>query len=77
MIHTQSKWLFIHTECDYYKDKLKDYNIIIKPFGYGQRFGKNKNHSKASVSHMYVTNYETDMTLHYVAQPNILELTSA
>ena len=74
MIHTQTKWLFIHTECDYYKEKLKDFNIIIKPFGYGQRFGKNKNHANASVSHMYVTNYDTDMTLHYVAQPSLLEI---
>lgn len=74
MIHTQTKWLFIHTECDYYKEKLKDFNIIIKPFGYGQRFGKNKNHANASVSHMYVTNYDTDMTMHYVAQPNLLEI---
>jgi DNA adenine methylase len=74
MVSTQSKWLFIHTECDYYKDKLSDYHIIKKPFGYGQRFGKGRNHANASVSHMYVTNYENDMTLHYAAQPNLLEI---
>ena len=74
MVSTQGKWLFIHTECDYYKDKLSDYHIITKPFGYGQRFGKGRNHANAAVSHMYVTNYENDMTLHYAAQPTLLEI---
>ena len=35
----------------------KDFNIIEKDFAYAQRFGKNKDHSGASVKHLYITNY--------------------
>ena len=71
MNNTSAKWLFVHTEDDYYMNALKDYHIIIKPHQYSQRWGKGKNHANASVSHMYVTNYENDMTLHRVANPSL------
>ena len=74
MKETTAPWLFVHTEDDFYKRELKDYHIIYKDFGYSQRWGKGKNHANASVSHMYVTNYENDMTLHALANPNLLEV---
>ena len=67
MKRTKAKWLFIHSDHDFYRDALSDYHIMYKNFGYAQRFGKNKNHDNAQVSHMYVTNYEDDMTLHRVS----------
>ena len=66
MKRTKAKWLFIHSDHEFYRDALREYHVFYKQFGYAQRFGKNKNHSGASVSHMYVTNYEDDMTLHRV-----------
>ena len=66
MKKSKAKWLFIHSDNDFYRDALSDYHIFYKQFGYAQRFGKNKNHDAAQVSHMYVTNYEDDMTLHRV-----------
>ena len=77
MHNTKAKWMFIHSDNDYYKNELKQYNIILKPFGYGQRFGKGKNHSKASVKHMYVTNYKNSMTDHLVAVPGLQNLLEA
>ena len=67
MHNTKAKWLFIHSDNDFYRDALSEYHIFYKQFGYAQRFGKNKNHDNAQVSHMYVTNYEDDMTLHRVS----------
>lgn len=55
---TKSKWLFIHTDCEFYRDNLRDFNIKTKQFTYSQIFGKNKNHSGAKVEHIYVTNYD-------------------
>ena len=74
MHDTKAKWLFVHSENDFYKQQLKDYHIMYKEFGYGQRFGKNKNHANASVKHMYVTNYEDNMTLHRVSNPSLQHL---
>ena len=67
MKRTKAKWLFIHSDHDFYRDALSDYHIMYKNFGYAQRFGKGKNHDNAQVSHMYVTNYEDDMTMHRVS----------
>ena len=66
MKSTKAKWLFIHSDNQFYRDALSEYHIMLKPFGYAQRFGKGKNHDAAQVSHMYVTNYEDDMTMHRV-----------
>tara|TARA_B100000212_G_scaffold248355_1_gene189801 strand:- start:3178 stop:4029 length:852 start_codon:yes stop_codon:yes gene_type:complete len=74
MHNTKAKWMFVHSDNDYYKRELAQYNIILKPFGYGQRFGKNKNHANASVKHMYVTNYKNNMTDHLVAVPSLQHL---
>lgn len=57
MKKTKANWLFIHVDCDYYRDELREFNIKIEDFIYNQRFGKNKNHSDAKVKHIYVTNY--------------------
>ena len=77
MHNTKAMWMFVHSDNDYYKKELAQYNIILKPFGYGQRFGKGKTHSKASVKHMYVTNYKNSMTDHLVAVPGLQNLLEA
>ena len=74
MKRTKAKWLFIHSDHDFYRDALSEYHIMYKNFGYAQRFGKNKNHDNAQVSHMYVTNYEDDMTLHRVNNASLQTL---
>ena len=74
MKSTKAKWMFIHSDNKFYRDALSDYHIMLKPFGYAQRFGKNKNHDAAQVSHMYVTNYEDDMTLHRVNNATLQNL---
>ena len=38
MHNTKAKWMFIHSDNDYYKNELKQYNIILKPFAYGLTF---------------------------------------
>ena len=74
MKKSKAKWLFIHSDNDFYRDALSEYHIFYKQFGYAQRFGKNKNHDNAQVSHMYVTNYEDDMTLHRVNNASLQTL---
>ena len=74
MKKSKAKWMFIHSDNDFYRDALSDYHIFYKKFGYAQRFGKNKNHDAAQVSHMYVTNYEDDMTLHRVNNASLQTL---
>ena len=74
MHKTKAKWLFIHTKHDFYMDTLWEYNIMFRPHGYSQRFGKNRDHSGAQVEHMYVTNYEDDMTLHRVSNSSLQNL---
>ena len=74
MKKSKAKWMFIHSDNDFYRDALSDYHIFYKQFGYAQRFGKGKNHDAAQVSHMYVTNYEDDMTLHRVNNASLQTL---
>ena len=54
---TKSQWMIVHSDHEFYRDSYKDYNIITKDFAYSQRFGKDKDHSGASVQHLYITNY--------------------
>jgi DNA adenine methylase len=55
---TNAKWMIVHSDHEFYRDNYKDYNIMTKDFLYAQRFGKNKDHSGASVQHLYITNYD-------------------
>lgn len=57
---TQSKWMIIHSDHEFYRDTYSEYNIVEKDFAYAQRFGKNKNHSRAKVKHLYITNYNLE-----------------
>tara|TARA_Y100000996_G_C22510217_1_gene638051 strand:- start:40 stop:903 length:864 start_codon:yes stop_codon:yes gene_type:complete len=57
---TKSKWLFIHSDCEFYRDSFSRFNILTKDFKYGQNFGKGKDHSKSKVQHIYVTNYSVE-----------------
>ena len=58
MKNTKAKWLLIHSDCEFYREMLKDYNIITKDFKYMQNFGKDKDHSGSEVKHLYIMNYE-------------------
>lgn len=55
---TNAKWMIVHSDNEFYRDNYKDYNIMTKDFLYAQRFGKGKDHSGASVQHLYITNYD-------------------
>jgi DNA adenine methylase len=54
---TKAKWLFIHSDCEFYRDSLSEFDIQTKSFRYAQNFGKGKDHSGAKVEHIYVKNY--------------------
>jgi len=54
---TKGQWMIIHSDHEFYRESYKDFNIIEKDFAYAQRFGKDKDHSGASVKHLYITNY--------------------
>ena len=60
---TPAKWLFVHSDSEFYREELSDFNIITKDFKYMQNFGKGKDHSGSKVQHLYITNYynHTDM----------------
>ena len=55
---TSAKWMIVHSDHEFYRDNYKDYNIMTKDFLYSQRFGRGKDHSGASVQHLYITNYD-------------------
>jgi DNA adenine methylase len=59
---TPAQWMIVHTDCELYRDLYKEYTIHEMPFTYAQRFGKGKNHSGASVKHLYITNYTTKVS---------------
>lgn len=55
--NTKAKWLLVHSDCEFYREELKDYEVQTQSFKYAQIFGKNKNHSGAKVDHLYIRNY--------------------
>jgi len=57
MKNTESKWLFVHSDCEFYRNNLSEFDIQTKSFRYSQIFGKNKDHSGAKVDHIYIKNY--------------------
>ena len=52
------KWMIVHSDHEFYREQYKDFNIMTKDFTYAQRFGKNKDHGGAKVTHLYITNYD-------------------
>lgn len=54
----ENHWLLIHCDDEYYREKYQKYKIVTKDFLYSQRWGgKEKDHSKASVNHLYISNF--------------------
>ena len=58
------KWMIVHSDHQFYREQYNDFNIYVEDFVYSQRFGKNKNHSKAKVQHLYITNYPVEELAH-------------
>jgi DNA adenine methylase len=58
------KWMIVHSDHQFYREQYNDLNIYVEDFVYSQRFGKNKNHSKAKVQHLYITNYPVEELAH-------------
>jgi len=56
--------MIVHSDHEFYRETYKDFNIMTKDFVYAQRFGKDKNHSKAKVQHLYITNYPVQQVAH-------------
>lgn len=54
---TTGRWMIIHSDHEFYREKYKDFNIIERDFAYAQRFGKDRDHSGSKVKHLYITNY--------------------
>ena len=50
--------MIVHSDHEFYREQYKDFNIMTKDFTYAQRFGKNKDHGGAKVTHLYITNYD-------------------
>ena len=55
---TKGKWLLVHSDCEFYRDNLSEFDWFVKDFKYSQNFGKGKDHSGSRVAHVYVSNYE-------------------
>lgn len=56
--------MIVHSDHQFYREQYNDFNIYVEDFVYSQRFGKNKNHSKAKVQHLYITNYPVEELAH-------------
>ena len=61
---TEANWMIVHSDHEFYREQYNDFNIYVEDFVYSQRFGKNKNHSKAKVQHLYITNYPVEELAH-------------
>lgn len=51
-----AEWLIIHCDDPFYRTEYSIYDITTASFNYSQRWGKNKNHSKSKVEHLYISN---------------------
>lgn len=54
---SKAQWMIIHSDHPFYRSRYSKNNIEEVDFRYSQIFGKDKNHSNAKVSHLYITNY--------------------
>ena len=50
----KTDWLLIHSDHEFYFENYD--HILSNEFGYAQRFGKDKDHSKAKTYHLYISN---------------------
>ena len=57
---TKGQWLFVHSDCEFYREALKEFHWTTKDFKYSQNFGKGKDHSGSKVQHVYVRNYKKE-----------------
>lgn len=52
----KNDWLIIHCDDEFYQQAYLNYNIQTQQFNYSQRWGKDKNHAKSKVEHLYISN---------------------
>jgi len=58
LTQTSARWLLVHSDHEFYRKQYGTrFRVCEGAFGYAQRFGKNKDHSNAAVTHLYITNY--------------------
>ncbi len=57
---TQSKWMIVHSDHEFYRESYKDFNIVEKDFSYAQRFGKELSKSEAPQIDTFVKNGEIE-----------------
>ena len=56
----KTKFLLIHCDCNFYRDKYKSFNIISKDFSYSSQWkGRKQNNRKTK--HLYITNFNLDL----------------
>lgn len=53
----KAKWLLVHVDCPTYRELYADYNIIDNPYKYSLQWG-DQSTKDASVTHLYIRNYE-------------------
>ena len=56
--HCKEDWLIIHCDDEYYQTEYQNQYILTEEFNYSQRWGKDKNHNKSKVNHLYISNRE-------------------
>jgi DNA adenine methylase len=57
---TQSKWMIVHSDHEFYRESYKDFNIVEKDFSYAKRFGKELSKSEAPQIDTFVKNGEIE-----------------
>ena len=68
-----NNWLIIHCDDEFYQESYIDFDIKTEDFKYSQRWGKNKNHSKSKVQHLYISNAPVTLAQPSTPLPNALE----
>lgn len=50
-------WLIVHSDCEFYREKYKNFNLNVIDHNYSQNF-KGRDNSEQKVQHLYISNYE-------------------
>ena len=53
----EQPWLIVHSDCEFYREKYKAFNLHVADHNYSQNF-KGRDNSEQKVKHLYITNYK-------------------